>query len=294
MCDYERGISMLGNIDKLNDIFRDRGYDFTIKSQTVVKNNCQMEGLVICGDSFSAYPVYYPDDEFISSDEDDQVRIIKQIRDDYAADIDIGMVMNRDYILDNVYPRLVSETNLDMVRDADIVYRPFLDMLIEYYVVIPSPQDGAYTSYTIRGSHLVMNDLYENDIFHKSLVNLVKQIVIIPINRILAKYTDETELPEMEIYVLTNKSQLFGASVILLDVLLQEVGQILGEPYIIFPSSIHECIAVGFNYSLDLNEALAMVKEINENSVSIEDRLTNSVYICENGFLSVFNGSNRN
>ena len=199
MCDYERGISMLGNIDKLNDIFRDRGYDFTIKSQTVVKNNCQMEGLVICGDSFSAYPVYYPDDEFISSDEDDQVRIIKQIRDDYAADIDIEMVMNLDYILDNVYPRLVSETNLDMVRDADVVYRPFLDMLIEYYVMIPSPQDDAFTSYTIHGSHLVMNDLYENDIFHKSLVNLVKQIAIIPINRILAKYTDETELPEMEI-----------------------------------------------------------------------------------------------
>lgn len=283
---------MLGNIDRLNDILSERGYDFSIEKKTVIKNNHKVDGIVIFGDSFNANPVYYPTEEFLEADEQMQASMLEQLRSDFATDIDPCMISNRDYILEHIYPRLVSDRNLDMVEEAGIIFRPFLDMLIEYYVTIPSPADGAFTSYTLHGCHLQATNLYENDIFHRSIANLRKDIRIIPITDLIKDAVNDDF--DLDMYVLSNCSNMYGAASILCDEFLLAAGEILGEPFIIFPSSIHECIAIPTFYSVDLNYCLEMVKEINESTVSLEDRLTDSVYICEGGYLSVFNGRNRN
>ena len=165
-------------------------------------------------------------------------------------------------------------------------------MLVEYYVTIPSPTDGAFTSYTLHDCHLSLIGLFENDIFHKSIANLRKDIRIVPITELLKEMVDDDF--DIEMYVLSNSSNIFGAASILCDEFLMAAGEMLGEPFIIFPSSIHECIAIPTTYSVDLNDCLEMVRQINESTVQLEDRLTDSVYICERGYLSVFNGRNRN
>ena len=62
----------------------------------------------------------------------------------------------------------------------------------------------------------------------------------------------------------------------------------LGNCFAILPSSIHECLCVPFQSESDLLTFATMVKEVNDTSVSLEDKLTDSVYIWNDGKLSQF------
>ena len=61
----------------------------------------------------------------------------------------------------------------------------------------------------------------------------------------------------------------------------------IGRKTAILPSSVHECIAVPYEDESDLYEYQKMVKEVNDTCVSEEERLTDSVYIIDDGKLEL-------
>ena len=61
----------------------------------------------------------------------------------------------------------------------------------------------------------------------------------------------------------------------------------IGRKTAILPSSVHECIAVPYEDENDLYEYQKMVKEVNDTCVSEEERLTDSVYIIDEGKLKL-------
>ncbi len=98
------------------------------------------------------------------------------------------------------------------------------------------------------------------------------------------------EAPDMsgdvEMYVITNSHKIFGAASILSTRILNAVSYLIGGDFIILPSSIHECIAVPYG-KMESEELREMVREVNDNQVSPEDRLTYNVYKYSKGELSI-------
>ncbi len=85
-------------------------------------------------------------------------------------------------------------------------------------------------------------------------------------------------LPEDQMYVLTNGSKSFGASSILYPDVLQKIGECLQDDFHILPSSIHELIIVPKSRSLEARELGEMVREINATQVEPEEVLSDRAY----------------
>lgn len=138
--------------------------------------------------------------------------------------------------------------------------------------------------------------LREYDIDRKELLvaaakNMEKETVIEDMFLLLQKMgyipQEEEGTAPSSLLVVTNKAQLHGAGILFCKEVLLKIGEKLGEKYVILPSSIHECICVPFVSEEEISHFRQMVREVNQSAVLPEDRLTDSVYLCDRGILSL-------
>ena len=95
---------------------------------------------------------------------------------------------------------------------------------------------------------------------------------------ILPIWLQKEDEPSFPMYVLTNASRYYGASVLLLKKELSKISQSLGN-LIILPSSLHELIVLPENqYTGDCEACAEMVKNVNTSVVLPEDYLSDHVY----------------
>ena len=85
---------------------------------------------------------------------------------------------------------------------------------------------------------------------------------------------------EGELYLLTNESALYGASVILYPGIMQEAADYIGRDFFILPSSVHEVILLP-DSGEEPEGLLQIVTEINHTQVSEEEILTDAVYFFQ-------------
>lgn len=95
-------------------------------------------------------------------------------------------------------------------------------------------------------------------------------------------HMDEDTAKEMyeggpEMFVLSNKKKMNGASIILYNEKLAELSVKLDDDLLIMPSSIHEVLAVPAS-SIDVEDLKNMVREVNDTEVSEQEILGYSVY----------------
>lgn len=83
--------------------------------------------------------------------------------------------------------------------------------------------------------------------------------------------------PEDPLLVLTTEDGRLGASALLYPGMQEQIGKIVGGDYFVLPSSVHEVLILPDNGEQTPSELARMVKEINENEVSPQDRLCNRV-----------------
>lgn len=80
-----------------------------------------------------------------------------------------------------------------------------------------------------------------------------------------------------QMYVLTNKLKLNGATALLDEKMMGEIVDTLVDIYIL-PSSIHELLIIPVKTGVEVNALLSMVCEVNDTQVAPEERLSNHVY----------------
>lgn len=90
-------------------------------------------------------------------------------------------------------------------------------------------------------------------------------------------YPSDYAAPQGELFLLTNQSALYGASVILYPGMLQKVADQIGGNYFILPSSVHEVILLPDNGE-EPEGLLEIVTEINHTQVTEEEILADAVY----------------
>lgn len=185
--------------------------------------------------------------------------------------------------MDNVFPKLVRGD--DYVEG--FVHFYFLDLVVKFYVLIDKRYDGGISSYLVTDALLNTIGLSADDIYRYALRNLSLNVRIAPLNELLEHAGIEAE-GFVPMLIVSTPNNYYGAACMMIDGVRETLGSILGEPFIILPSSIHEIIAVPSKMIEDLNVYADMVYHINRTQLEEREFLSDSVYISENGAIDVY------
>lgn len=246
------------------------GNGVTVTRNKVVKNNgVVLDAFVIRkGDSKVGANVYF--DPTLSEDV-----IVQRVCATYQQNMsNIGGVedmlsgLNRDVVLKNVRPVLINtESNASLLSDA--VYLPYLDMSVVYRVFISDVGSFVVTRALVDALNISGSELYE-----AAMSNLAQMFVI----RKMSELGSFPTMCDEFMLVVNTKDSMYGASVMALPGLLEQIGKVFDSDYYIIPSSIHEIICVPANLEVDPGIIVDMIKVVNIEAVAPDDVLSNSLY----------------
>jgi len=233
---------------------------FSAWTTEVVKNNgVRLTGITTVAKDSKSGPCVYLDGyyheykkgnrEFGEILEDIYGQII--MHQEYALQITVSDFLQWETIREHIYPRLV---NADMNREllAEIPHRLFLDLAVVYCVRVDVSEDG-FGSILIHYPHTEMWGQNEEILYQIAMENMCSknETTFDSMENILkcflkenAPYGGKDILEDTGMYVLTNRSRLFGASSILQPGILAEIAEGTKSNLIILPSSIHEVILI--------------------------------------------------
>lgn len=213
--------------------------------------------------------------DFIQSEKEKPIELTKSFREQYCKE--------------NLLLEVVSNKNKDFLEG--VVYTEDEILGLAYIVRMKIDNIKGLNKDVIQNCIVTKNFLKELCITKEQLFNDVNAklqgYVIHDMFDFLVKagwFTPE-EKPENidpRMYVITNKEQLFGASILYFpDQLAQILMQKNIEKAIILPSSVHELIATPYCKDIDLDTYTAMVKLVNATQVIPEERLVDHAYLFD-------------
>lgn len=197
---------------------------------------------------------------------------------------------NKESLLGGVVPVLMSRNN-PVVKN--LVSRPFMgDMVITYKAIVGESKDGGlmtipFQKKIVEGMGISEAELYDSAIGR--VFDAEIETMSSAISSILGGGGDDLSDAD-KMYVMSNKYRMFGASTILKKENLEKMASVLGGAFYVLPSSIHEVICVPVSDVEPDNTALdlaMMVREVNRESVSPDDLLSDTVYVYKDGQLTV-------
>lgn len=287
---------MKRNVEEINRILKDE--EFYIEYNEVQKNNVNKEAYrLIPKTQKMCSPVAYCENfENCSDNTEIAKELINIWNKGKSYEIpDIEELGSREFILKNVYPKVVANTNNELIDGQHLVFKEFLDMFVIYYVNIGADNEGT-ASYNVQEKMIANAGIDMEELHSQAIKNLEKEVSIKDMQDIIMNIigiTDESEFDfsqvpeENQMLVLSKKDSMYGASVILCASVLEKLDSFWNGEFVILPSSVHECISVRSD-GFTLQEMKEMVMEINDTEVSPEDRLTDSVYVYRDGKLTKF------
>lgn len=248
------------------------------------------EGESIC-------PTVYLDSEFekyeatndIDEALDNVAHVVATNRGDAFAEI-ASNYTNYEFVKDKVIMALVNANkNKEFLLDTPHTMKE--DLAVIYKVVVNSDNEGV-ASVTVKDSHLESwgvskEELHElalensNRMFPastKSMVEVMREIMIkdgMPPE--MVEMMCNEEIPSRQMFVISNSTNVNGASSIIYSNELEKLSNDLGCDLYILPSSTHEVIAVPSDIATP-DELSEMVVAVNNDEVSIEEQLSDHVY----------------
>ena len=135
---------------------------------------------------------------------------------------------------------------------------------------------------TIKNEHAKKWGVTEEDLWESAKKNSpeIAGPQILSLFELIGEMTgcDVPEEEDVQMYVLTNKRRLNGASCILYDHVLKEFSCTLGKDVYIIPSSIHEVILFPVDAQADTDRLQEIINEVNCTQVSEQEILSGRLY----------------
>ena len=177
------------------------------------------------------------------------------------------------------------EMNCEFLKK--VPHRDFLDLAVIYYVTVEGLPEGVNGAFTVSDGNMEIWKKEEDDLYQMAVSNmrLDGKPVFEDMEKVIRNIVPEeipdlaVGIPKFRFYVLTNPQKVFGAVVLLDGSTLKEIGDKLECDFIVLPSSLHESIIIPADVSAAYQELAEMVTDINRNVVSIEERLSDHVYL---------------
>ena len=280
--------------EKLNEIFEERDNGLSVVFNSVWKNNVEKPAFTIRSDAYNACPTIYPDEAMLELTDEELADRLESFHDKHARNISIDMLMDRDYILQHVRPRLVSaDSNMEGITHADIAYIPWeeLGLLVTFYIPVPGfdAEDGSNASCQLKWAHLQTADVAVSELYDLAIEHISREMDFKTMRETLFGMMGESfEIPIPEeaddtMFILTTKDKLYGAALLLSDAAMQMVAERLGsQDFYILPSSVHETIILNASSDSpmvkDEQALVEMITEVNDTQVDATDRLSYNLF----------------
>ena len=265
--------------------------------KNVTKNNgIKLTGIMAEAEGCNCAPCLYLDDYYrlyvnkemkLSEAADEIYRQLKGHLQD-AEGINISGFTEWGTVKGSIYAKLINaEKNKGLLEKTP--HRMFLDMAAVYYVVISGLAAEGTGTILIRNDHMEMWGQDEGDLYEAAISNMRSDgepcfnsmaAFIRGIMPEAAGFFGDRKQPfDVGMYVLTNHRKCFGASEILDKDTLHSIAGKIGDGFIVLPSSVHEVIILPPQKEKEYGELANMVKEVNATQVSMEEQLSDHVYV---------------
>ncbi len=198
---------------------------------------------------------------------------IEDLKDAVTCKI-VNTENNKDYLIDKP---------TEKIEDMSVVFAAVIKETEEGRMSLPITNELMEKMGVDQAQlkEMAMNNLAEQDYSFKSMREVLASMMFpdgIPENDPMVDMMLPPEDPEMQMYVLSNSQNVFGASEILNQKAMDEIAEKLGGDFVVLPSSVHETIILPLNGDMDPATMESMVQEINSGVVSAEDKLSDHVF----------------
>lgn len=266
------------------------GREYEVRHTSVTKmNDEKLEGLSIGKVGDKVYPTIYVNDEMTAQDVVDIYHKRIDSGNDLCEDIDNNEVFTKEYVLENVFPILMSrDRNKELLKTT--VHRPYANLDIAYRVKLKNVGDSDAT-FLVRSNHLDLLGITEDDLYKNAVRNIKGMGRVNNMAYMLKKMGMPVELADEQaescpMKVITTINCVNGAGAILDTEVIEELKNTVGDCYII-PSSIHELIAVPMDGVEDVEDLVKLIKEVNETVLQKNEYLSDNAYVITDGRLEV-------
>lgn len=250
----------------------------------VQKNNgIALRGLTILQDGCTISPVIYLNHYYDAYKEGAATfdTIIDDVVGVYEHSIDMRFFLNYETVKSRIVYKLINTDRNKELLD-DVPHIPFNDLSIVFQCLVSEGENGISTI-LIHHSHMKLWKVTTDDLMEQARLNTPRILgcKVMAMSEVMAEMVggnpDDFE-DEVPMYVVTNRTRMYGASCILYPDLLKKYAELLYSDLCILPSSIHECIIVPTTDKEDAERLQSMVREINASQVEPEEVLSDSVY----------------
>ena len=231
----------------------------------------------------------------------DKADIIKEIAELYEErkqdmpDMDLECLTCFEKAKDRICFKLVN-ANSNVKRLEKMPHRLVQDWAVIYYIHMG--MDGRFCgSITVSDDMINIWKVGEETLYELAMKNTpyLDKGEVLPLTDSMLEIAGEKKTEEktfegslfditlcppddpVKMYVVTSSSRLNGAGVILYPELLETVGEMIGD-FFVLPSSVHETILLPFTEDMDRKYLEQMVREVNRTVVMANEILSNHVY----------------
>lgn len=279
------------------NIKKELGQEYDIQIKTVVKNNNKkLTGFMIWKSDEQVATVIYVDSLLSKPDFDlSQTvdEIVSLIRQNDIPSINEHMLMDFNALKGRLRMKLINyEANKSLLED--VPYVKYLDLAVVFYLLIEERNEEQMIA-LIQNKHAEAWKMKKEQLYEIALRNMIEKLppCLESLKDIIRDFAKDAQIDMhvdilgnlseggMDMFILTNGNRLSGSVVILYSSELEKMADEFNCNIIIFPSSIHELILVKEEEGMDYAELSKMVRLINNQDVSQEDQLSNSVYLYD-------------
>lgn len=193
-----------------------------------------------------------------------------------------------------VFKLINTRDNLKLLKEIPSI--PYLDLSIVFYIYFCKVDDMQVTA-LINNQNMETWGITASELYRDTLTNMQKDFPPVlnalenfmlssnPENlleRETAYEANEDSIAEINMFVLSNSMDLFGATAMLYPGVMKQCKERIGSDFIILPSSVNEVILTPLpddrELFMDKYEWSHIVQMVNEEAVLDEERLSNHVY----------------
>ncbi|MCR4902611.1 MAG: DUF5688 family protein [Butyrivibrio sp.] len=274
--------------DNMQTIVGDKA---NVEIKEVGKNNGKVyHGLMVSEPGVNCSPSMYLDEMFEQYKRGRSIEdIMEQLNLIYREsrcnrNIDVSFYTDYEKVCVKILPKLINYSrNKEML--AKLPHRVIEDLAVVYYCEVKDENIGNGLI-MVKNEHMEAWGVDEERLYNDSFKN-AGRLNPVKLNTLADTVSEMTgieqeELPEdLNMLVLTNKNNLFGATTLLYDDVLQNIADRLDSDLYILPSSIHETIILSSGNDYDPDQIMQlkyMVEQVNAENVAQEDYLSDNVY----------------
>ena len=278
----------------LKELFKENGHDISFERASVPIANGTCEMLYVIGEG-NGYPAFRV--EQLEELERKYAYGGVKLRLEECVKECVGQIFikeslcTRENVLDNVYIVAMNK-QLNEAYLADKLTRDFCDVELACRVFVKKDGDKVM-SFMLPKNACEIIGVTEEELWDSAVKNSLSKVKVLSYAEVLGEtlgvpVPSEVTMGFPNFTILMYEEKLFGAGIIALTDVFKELSDKKGDDLMIFPSSIHELIVMPAK-GMDVDYARQMVSCVNETEVSLEEFLSNSVYIFqrENGEVSV-------